>query len=359
MYHTVSNRDSSDNEPAAAKVNNDQSPSDTANESLNTVKAERDAHEQAIVTPAELSSLRDRLSSTDAANISMRNAHMQLDQLNRSCNKAERDALKQTLATQAAELSSLRDRLSSADAANADMRNYQIQFNTVTRSLNTTKAERDALKQVLTTQEAELSYLQDQLSSANAANDIGTLMVGMLGQRVHAQANEVQIAEAELGRVRNELKVTKFEMQTSILALRFEVADLKFQNSQLTSEMEGRVSRSARTTNATAGPSRVTSEKSRRSLSNSPKRYLEFDEEIHRLRTQRDRFLRNTQPLVTCGVCMDKHPEDYITPLDPCGHKFCRDCIKNHIGAKLEEHGFPILCPVCTAEGDNGDPGGA
>jgi hypothetical protein len=56
---------------------------------------------------------------------------------------------------------------------------------------------------------------------------------------------------------------------------------------------------------------------------------------------------------------MDKHPEDHIIPLDPCGHKFCRDCIKNHIGAKLEEHRYPILCPVCTAEGDNGDPGGA
>ena len=60
---------------------------------------------------------------------------------------------------------------------------------------------------MLATQTAQLSHLQDQLSSSNAANDIGTLMVGMLGQRVHAQANEVQIAKAELGRVRNELKV--------------------------------------------------------------------------------------------------------------------------------------------------------
>ena len=50
-----------------------------------------------------------------------------------------------------------------------------------------------------------------------------------------------------------------------------------------------------------------------------------------------------------CGICMEEKPEDCVTPLDSCGHKFCRDCIKDYIGVKLAEHCFPILCPVCMA----------
>jgi hypothetical protein len=49
--------------------------------------------------------------------------------------------------------------------------------------------------------------------------------------------------------------------------------------------------------------------------------------------------------------------EDYVTFLDPCRHKFCRNCIKNHIGSQLSERHFPILCPVCKAERGTTNPG--
>jgi hypothetical protein len=56
---------------------------------------------------------------------------------------------------------------------------------------------------------------------------------------------------------------------------------------------------------------------------------------------------RDIQTLFECGVCMETLPEDYVTLLDPCGHKFCRVCIRNYVCSKLTDRCFPILCPVC------------
>jgi hypothetical protein len=53
---------------------------------------------------------------------------------------------------------------------------------------------------------------------------------------------------------------------------------------------------------------------------------------------------------------LDDQPEDFVARLDPCGHSFCRTCIKDYVGAKLKEHRFPILCPVCITEGDKNHP---
>ena len=65
------------------------------------------------------------------------------------------------------------------------------------------------------------------------------------------------------------------------------------------------------------------------------------------------------QHLFQCGVCMDEQPVDYVTFLDPCRHKFCRNCIKNHIDSQLSERRFPILCPVCKAVRSTTNPGSA
>ena len=53
-----------------------------------------------------------------------------------------------------------------------------------------------------------------------------------------------------------------------------------------------------------------------------------------------------------CGICLEKCPEDDAARVDGCGHTMCRSCMKGFITAKIAEHRFPILCPICTV--DNG-----
>jgi hypothetical protein len=55
-----------------------------------------------------------------------------------------------------------------------------------------------------------------------------------------------------------------------------------------------------------------------------------------------------------CCICMDEMPEDSIARIDSCGHTFCRDCLRGHVKARLEERKFPILCPTCTADDGKG-----
>ncbi|KAJ8584531.1 hypothetical protein M405DRAFT_746833 [Rhizopogon salebrosus TDB-379] len=57
----------------------------------------------------------------------------------------------------------------------------------------------------------------------------------------------------------------------------------------------------------------------------------------------------------TCAICMEEQPVDNAVELD-CSHPMCRDCVRGHICSKIEEHRFPVLCPVCVAEQD--DPPG-
>jgi hypothetical protein len=50
-----------------------------------------------------------------------------------------------------------------------------------------------------------------------------------------------------------------------------------------------------------------------------------------------------------CGICLEEMPDDSIIRLDPCGHTFCRECLRGHVTTRLSERRFPILCPTCTA----------
>lgn len=83
----------------------------------------------------------------------------------------------------------------------------------------------------------------------------------------------------------------------------------------------------------------------------------EFEEEDRRLRAQMQDLQRAVPPTFHCGVCMEEHSEFMIARIEPCGHEFCRDCIRSYIRSKLGEHRFPILCPICSADGDKADPG--
>jgi len=75
----------------------------------------------------------------------------------------------------------------------------------------------------------------------------------------------------------------------------------------------------------------------------------EFDKEDRALSAQRAELAKSAQRLFECGICMEEMPDDSIARPDPCGHTFCRECLRGHVTARLDEHRFPILCPTCTA----------
>ncbi|KAI9437330.1 hypothetical protein H4582DRAFT_340280 [Lactarius indigo] len=84
----------------------------------------------------------------------------------------------------------------------------------------------------------------------------------------------------------------------------------------------------------------------------------EFDIEDRALSAERIRLFQTVQQVFECGICMEKMPEDSVARPDPCGHAFCRDCMRGYVSTCLEEHKFPILCPTCTAGKGKGMPEG-
>ena len=84
----------------------------------------------------------------------------------------------------------------------------------------------------------------------------------------------------------------------------------------------------------------------------------QFDEEDHLLVAERTELLAaaEQQRVFDCGVCLDTLPEESIARIDPCGHSFCRECIRGFIVSQIESRRFPVLCPSCTAEPGNNRP---
>ena len=82
-----------------------------------------------------------------------------------------------------------------------------------------------------------------------------------------------------------------------------------------------------------------------------------FDSENDLLLKQKHEIMQTAQLQYHCGVCLDDFPEDDAVHIDSCGHEICRDCARGHVCSKIEEHRFPVLCPVCMADQRNQDPG--
>ncbi|KAN0119148.1 hypothetical protein V8E52_004595 [Russula decolorans] len=83
----------------------------------------------------------------------------------------------------------------------------------------------------------------------------------------------------------------------------------------------------------------------------------QFDEEDHLLVAERAELAAAEQQRVfDCGVCLDTLPEESIARIDPCGHSFCRECIRGFIVSQIELRRFPVLCPTCTAGPGNNHP---
>jgi hypothetical protein len=75
----------------------------------------------------------------------------------------------------------------------------------------------------------------------------------------------------------------------------------------------------------------------------------EYDKENRAISAERAELAKTAQRWFECGICMENTPYDSIARPDPCGHAFCRECLRGHVIACLNEHRFPILCPTCAA----------
>lgn len=59
--------------------------------------------------------------------------------------------------------------------------------------------------------------------------------------------------------------------------------------------------------------------------------------------------------LFTCGICQDELPRDLVTVVNGCDHRFCVECMRNHVIKQVEQKKYPIPCPSCKA---NSTPSG-
>ncbi|KZO89747.1 hypothetical protein CALVIDRAFT_491431 [Calocera viscosa TUFC12733] len=68
-------------------------------------------------------------------------------------------------------------------------------------------------------------------------------------------------------------------------------------------------------------------------------------------RTRTLRVVNNIAPTTpSCAICLDDVAQAEEEVLQPCGHRFCRDCLKTHVSQTLEAGKLPISCPSCSAD---------
>lgn len=85
---------------------------------------------------------------------------------------------------------------------------------------------------------------------------------------------------------------------------------------------------------------------------------LLYNEEDANLSEERAKLLSLAPRTFACGVCFEKIPEDFVAELTECGHKYCRDCIRQYVSSELNVPRFPIVCPLCKADGTRREPAG-
>lgn len=263
---------------------------------------------------------------------------------------------------------------------------------------------------------ASIDQAAVRLASILPAADSSLLSQGGLqwqAQLLNNVSGHIFVSSGLSGDMR-EMQQSVIESSLVVLRLRAEVADLKKKNVRLTSEnkvLEGDIqhledtlsverkkvtslqaysklnltqSKSVppilpRFTNAIAGPSRQAHPKystpssgenlvqdrdapdewALDSISTSAALELQqfFDVEDMQLRNQMQALATTVPRNFLCAICMDEQPVDNSVVLD-CNHPMCRACVRGHVCSKIEEHRFPILCPVCMTEQNNRQPGG-
>ena len=48
-----------------------------------------------------------------------------------------------------------------------------------------------------------------------------------------------------------------------------------------------------------------------------------------------------------CAICMEAVPGTACFVLQPCQHRFCRDCLLQHLSTQVASRTFPIRCAQC------------
>ena len=84
----------------------------------------------------------------------------------------------------------------------------------------------------------------------------------------------------------------------------------------------------------------------------------QFDEEDRRLTAERAELIAaaaaEKERVFNCEMCMGTLPEESIARIEPCGHSFCMECVREPIVSRIESRRFPLLCPTCTAAREPG-----
>ncbi|KAF8479399.1 hypothetical protein JB92DRAFT_3044501 [Gautieria morchelliformis] len=83
----------------------------------------------------------------------------------------------------------------------------------------------------------------------------------------------------------------------------------------------------------------------------------EFDREYNALSSETARLRDSAQVLLECPICFQTYHENFVAQIDSCRHKLCSGCMTQFVTTKLEEHRYPIICPICQARQDVKDPG--
>jgi chromosome segregation ATPase len=363
----------------SAKTRNDQVQIDTLNRSLNAVEAEHEELRRAFISQeVELSSFsansRNNQGQIDALNTSLVTARTEHEELWRAFtsqaaelqslstktrdDQVQIDVLKQSLGTAHAEQEESRQLFTSQAAA--QMKADEDQLHNLTRSFQKVRKERDAAKRALVSRTDELSVLSAEMQDLERTqiNALHTLIDTTTAER-ETLREQAKLASEALERTENDLNTMRSERaerEIQIHTLQAEIAHLTRSNTKHVAEdyhsprrnpRTHRPSRSAQSTNAVAGPSRIHSH----NTATYP--------QLHGTGLQPVWRREQIQYLFKCGVCMTEKPMDDVTPLHPCGHQFCRDCVKNYVGAKLDDRSFPILCPICMTDGGRASPGSA
>ncbi|KAG9314710.1 hypothetical protein JVU11DRAFT_5519 [Chiua virens] len=74
----------------------------------------------------------------------------------------------------------------------------------------------------------------------------------------------------------------------------------------------------------------------------------EFDSEDRRLRREHEELAHLVQATFQCNICLDELPQDDVAKVDECSHTTCRSCMMEFVSTKIQEHRYPIFCPMCT-----------
>lgn len=84
-----------------------------------------------------------------------------------------------------------------------------------------------------------------------------------------------------------------------------------------------------------------------------------FDSEDQRIRQEHNELAQYIQATSQCSICLDELPEDDVAKVDECVHTMCRSCLREFVFSKIQEHRYPISCPMCTiATESKAQPGG-